>query len=149
MALNKVMLIGNVGHTPEVKNGDNGKWAKFTIATTDRAYVKDGVTIPERTEWHNIVVNGKTAEVVEKYVNKGSKLYLEGKLRSRKYTDKNGIERTTTEIYCTGMELLTPKEKTQQDAPVQPVAQSYGQAPQPQTTMQPLQDYTASDNLPF
>lgn len=132
MALNKVMLIGNVGHTPEVKTGDSGKWVRFTLATTDRAYTtKDGVTIPERTEWHNIVANGKLAEVVENYVTKGSKLYIEGKLRSRKYTDKNGVERTVTEVYASGMELLTPKEKTQQDAPV---AQEW------KPNMQPLDD---------
>lgn len=135
MALNKVMLIGNVGHTPEAKNNDSGKWVRFTIATTDRAYTtKDGVTIPERTEWHNIVANGKLAEVVENYVTKGSKLYIDGKLRSRKYTGKDGAERYVTEVVMQNMELLTPKEKTQQDAPQQPVAQEW------KPNMQPLDD---------
>ena len=132
MALNKVMLIGNVGHTPEAKNNDSGKWVRFTIATTDRAYTtKDGVTIPERTEWHNIVANGKLAEIVENYVTKGSKLYIEGKLRSRKYTGKDCAERYVTEVVMQNMELLTPKEKTQQDAPV---AQEW------KPNMQPLDD---------
>ena len=129
------MLIGNVGHTPEAKNNDSGKWVRFTIATTDRAYTtKDGVTIPERTEWHNIVANGKLAEVVENYVTKGSKLYIDGKLRSRKYTGKDGAERYVTEVVMQNMELLTPKEKTQQDAPQQPVAQEW------KPNMQPLDD---------
>ncbi len=117
MALNKVQLIGNVGHTPEVKESQNGKWATFRIATTDRAYTKkDGTQVPERTEWHNIVVNGGLASVVENYVTRGTKLYIEGKLRTRKYTGKDGTERSVTEIYVSDMELLTPKEKTQQGA---------------------------------
>lgn len=115
MALNKVMLIGNVGHTPEVKENQNGKWATFTLATTDRAYTrKDGTQVEERTEWHNIVVNNGLVSIVENYVTRGSKLYVEGRLRSRKYTGKDGAERTVVEIIASGIELLTPKEKTPQ-----------------------------------
>ena len=105
MALNKVMLIGNVGHTPEVKENQNGEWATFTLATTDRAYTtKNGTQVPERTEWHNIVVNNGLVAIVENYVTRGSKLYIEGRLRSRKYTGKDGVERTVAEIIATGME---------------------------------------------
>jgi single-strand DNA-binding protein len=139
MALNKVQIIGNVGHTPEVKESQNGKWATFRIATTDRAYTKkDGTQVPERTEWHNIVVNGGLVSVVENYVARGTKLYIEGKLRTRKYTGKDGVERTVTEVHVSDMELLTPKEKTQQGA-----AERAPEAPQRQP--QPDDD----DELPF
>lgn len=125
MALNKVMLIGNVGHTPEIKENQNGKWATFRMATTDRAYTtKQGAQIPERTEWHNIVVNNGLVAIVENYVKSGTKLYIEGKLRSRKYTGKDNVERTVVEIIATGIELLTPKKETaqseQQNAPAAP-----------------------------
>ena len=139
MALNKVMLIGNVGHTPEVKENQNGKWATFTLATTDRAYTtKSGTQVPERTEWHNIVVNNGLVAIVENYVTRGSKLYIEGRLRSRKYTGKDGVERTVAEIIATGMELLTPKGETQQSAPQNAPAA----IPQPAA---PVKD----DDLPF
>lgn len=118
MALNKVMLIGNVGHTPKVNENQSGKWATFTLATTDRAYTtKSGTQVPERTEWHNIVVNNGLVAIVENYVKSGTKLYIEGKLRSRKYTGKDNVERTVTEIIASGIELLTPKGETTQSTP--------------------------------
>lgn len=111
MSLNKVMLIGNVGRDPEVRYRDNGQGvANFTLATTDRAYtLQNGTQVPERTEWHNIVVWGKLAEIVEKYVHKGDKLYLEGSLRSHSYDDQNGVKRYVTEIHVDNMEMLSPK----------------------------------------
>ena len=87
MSLNKVQLIGNVGKDPEVRYLDSGvAVATFPLATTDRAYtLANGTQVPERTEWHNIVLWRGLAETAEKYVHKGDKLYIEGKIRTRSY----------------------------------------------------------------
>lgn len=107
MAINKVILLGNVGNDPEIRESNGGKFATFRLATTDKAYArKDGTQVPERTEWHSIVVNGSIVSVVERFVKKGTKLYIEGKLRTRKYTARDNTERYVTEIYLENMELL-------------------------------------------
>ena len=101
MSLNKVMLIGNVGKEPDVRYLDNGvAVASLTLATTERGYrLQNGTDVPERTEWHNIVLWRGLAETVEKYVHKGDKLFIEGKIRSRSYDDQNGVKRYITEIF--------------------------------------------------
>ena len=111
MSLNKVMLIGNVGKEPDVRDLDHGvAVATFTLATTERGYrLQNGTEVPERTEWHNIVLWKGLAETVEKYVHKGDKLFIEGKIRSRSYDDQNGIKRYITEIFADYMEMLTPR----------------------------------------
>lgn len=108
MAVNKAILIGNVGKDPEIRYLDNNvAVANFSIATTERGYTtRNGQTIPERTEWHNIVAWRGLAEVVEKYVKKGTQIYIEGKIRTRTWDDKDGIKRYTTEIYADNMQLL-------------------------------------------
>lgn len=117
MSVNKVILLGNVGNDPDIRGNDGGKFATFRLATSDKGYTKrDGTQVPERTEWHSVVVNGSIVSVVEKYVRKGTKLYIEGKLRTRKYTDRAGTERTTTEVYLDTMELLSGKPEPQQGA---------------------------------
>jgi single-strand binding protein len=117
MALNKVFLIGNVGKDPEVHYFDsNTRKASFTLATTDRGFTRtDGTAVPERTEWHNIVVWRGLAEVVEKYVRKGSKLFIEGKITSRSYEDKSGVKRYVTEITAENLELLNRLNATSDD----------------------------------
>ena len=111
MSLNKVFLIGNCGRDPEVRTSQSGKFATFTLATTDRAYTtSSGVQVPERTEWHNIVVGSNgLAGVVEKYVRKGTKLFVEGKIRTRKYTGRDNAEHYVTEILVDNFELLGGK----------------------------------------
>lgn len=111
MSLNKVMLIGYVGTDPEVKYVEQGlAVASLRLATTEPGYtLENGTQIPERTEWHNVVLWRKQAELVERYVHKGDKLYIEGKIHTRSYDDKNGIRRYVVEIYADGIELLTPK----------------------------------------
>ena len=98
MALNKVFLIGNAGKDPEVHYFDsNTRKATFSLATTDRGFTRaDGTVVPERTEWHNIVAWRGLAEIIEKYVRKGTKLFVEGKLTSRSYEDKSGVKRYVT-----------------------------------------------------
>ena len=117
MALNKVFLIGNVGKDPEVHYFDsNTRKASFTLATTDRGFTRtDGTAVPERTEWHNIVVWRGLADVVEKYVRKGSKLFIEGKITSRSYEDKSGVKRYVTEITAENLELLNRLNATSDD----------------------------------
>jgi single-strand DNA-binding protein len=111
--LNKATLIGNVGKDPEVKAwNDGGKTAKVTLATSERWTDKASGEKKERTEWHNVVISGALAEVVEKYVRKGHRLYIEGKITSRKWQDQSGGDRYTTEIvvgFDGKMVLLTPK----------------------------------------
>ncbi len=121
MALNKVFLIGNVGKDPEVHYFDsNSRKASFTLATTDRGFTRtDGTVVPERTEWHNIVVWRGLAEVVEKYVRKGSKLFIEGRITSRSYEDKSGVKRYVTEITVDNLELLNrPNTSNVEDSPM-------------------------------
>lgn len=142
MSLNKVQLIGNVGKDPDVRYLDNGvAVATFPLATTDRAYtLANGTQVPERTEWHNIVLWRGLAETAEKYVHKGDKLYIEGKIRSRSYDDQNGIKRYVVEIFADNMEMLTPRSVQQpQTASVSPAL-----APQ-----QSAQVEEPSDDLPF
>lgn len=142
MSVNKATILGNLGNDPQIKTFDNGgKVAQFAVATTIRGFTtKDGRQVPERTEWHNIVVHGKLAEVVEKYLFKGSKIYLEGELRTRNYTDQQNVTRYITEIHATTFEMLTPKaagNQTQQQA--QPEQTNYSQ---PQAN-------NDEDDLPF
>lgn len=146
MSLNKVQLIGNVGKDPDVRYLDSGvAVATFTLATTDRAYtLANGTRVPERTEWHNIVLWRGLAEVAEKYVRKGDKLYIEGKIRSRSYDDQNGVKRYIVEIFGDNMEMLSqrPSQNTATNAQtVSSSTQSAGAA-QAQTNENP-------DALPF
>lgn len=113
--MNKVMLIGNVGKDPEIRYVDAGVCvASLVLATTERGYkLQNGTEVPDRTEWHNIVLWRGLAETVEKYVKKGDKLYIEGKIHTRSYDDRNGVKRYVTEIWADAMEMLTPKQVSQ------------------------------------
>ena len=107
MSVNKVILLGNVGRDPDIRYVDGKPLASFPLATSDRAFTtREGVQIPERTEWHNIVMWGRAAEFAEKYIRKGSKLLIEGKLRTRSWEDHNAIKRYITEVYVDSFELL-------------------------------------------
>lgn len=118
MAINKVILLGNLGHDVSYREFENGQTAQFSLATNEKGYkTKDGKEIPEKTEWHNIVLVNGLAKVAKDYLKKGDKVYIEGKLRTRKYTLQSGEERTITEIIGTSMEQLTPKPK---EAPIAP-----------------------------
>ena len=160
MSLNKVMLIGNVGKDPDVRYlennpqnpGNNTKVASFPLATSERYRDRNG-ELRENTEWHNIVVWRGNADVVEKYVRKGTQLYIEGKLRTRQWTDQTGNKRYTTEVVVDTLQLLGKRPEgeggqpqqggyqggyTQQSAaPAQP---SY----QPQAPVQPVQPAPAA-----
>lgn len=106
---NKVQLIGNLGNAPEVKNTEKGKkLAKFSIATNETYYNAKGEKVTE-TQWHNLIAWGKVAELVEKYLSKGSEVAIEGKLMNNNYTDKDGNKRYSTEIQVHELLLLGAK----------------------------------------
>lgn len=125
--MNKVMLIGNVGQDPNIRYLDGGVCvAQIRLATTERGYtLQNGTQVPDRTEWHTVVFWRRQAEIVEKYVHKGDKLYVEGKIQTRSYTDRQGAQRQTIEIMAESMELLTPRQNNnapQAPTPLQPAA---------------------------
>lgn len=99
-SVNKVILVGNLGRDPEIRSFQNGgRVASFSLATSENWKDKATGEKKERTEWHRVsVLNDKLVEVVERYIKKGSKLYVEGQLETRKYTDKDGVEKYTTEV---------------------------------------------------
>ncbi|MDI9605090.1 MAG: single-stranded DNA-binding protein [Bacteroidota bacterium] len=108
MSVNKVILVGNVGRDPEMRYFDNDvAKASFSLATSERGYTtSSGTQVPERTEWHNIVCWRGLAQIAERFVKKGTLLYIEGKIRSRSYDDQNGVKRYITEIVADNLELL-------------------------------------------
>ena len=110
MSVNKVILIGNLDKDPEVRFTQTGSAvANFSIATSEQWNDRDGKR-QERTEWHNIVVWGKQGELCGQYLSKGRQVYVEGSIRSRKYTDKDGIERTAYEIRADQMQMLGSRQ---------------------------------------
>jgi single-strand DNA-binding protein len=107
--LNKIMLIGNLGKDPELNVTQEGTpVTKFTLAVNRNTKTSTGER-KEETEWFNIVAWRQLAETCERYLHKGSKVYIEGRLQTRKYTDRNGVERTSIEVVASDMEMLTPK----------------------------------------
>lgn len=167
--INKVILVGNVGQDPEVRyTGDatNGaKVASLRLATTERYRDRNG-NLQEHTEWHSIVAWRNTADVIEKYVRKGTQLYIEGRLRTRSWDDQNGNKRYTTEIMADTLQLLgrksdnpasmnpaAPQAVPQQYAPQQqtysaPQQPQYSQ-PQPAAKPQNIVEDLPDDDLPF
>ena len=112
MTLNKVMLIGNVGKDPEPRHLENGTmFVTITVATTERYKDRNG-EVKEQTEWHNVVCWRGLAEIVERYVRKGSQVYVEGKLRSRSWEEQNGQKRSYTEIVADTLLLLGRKQES-------------------------------------
>lgn len=141
MSLNKVMLIGNVGKDPEVRYlesnpqnaGANPKVATFPLATSERYRDRAG-DVRENTEWHNIVAWRNNADVAEKYIHKGTQVYIEGRLRTRQWTDQTGAKRYTTEVVVDTLQLLgkRPEDAQQGPQPVPGYSQPAGAyAPQP------------------
>ena len=113
--MNRVLLIGNVGREPEIKYYEADQCvASFTFATTERGYtLPNGTVVPDRTDWHNIVLFKALAKYAEKYIHKGDKLYIEGRIRYRSYDDKKGMRRYVTEIYGDNLEWLSASRKNE------------------------------------
>ena len=113
--VNKVILVGNLGKDPEVKYLDNGvAVANFSLATTENYKNKEGEKVSQ-TEWHNIVLWRGLAEVAEKYLKKGASVYVEGKIKTRKWEDKEGNARYNTEILADNMTMLGGKKDSQEN----------------------------------
>lgn len=134
--LNRLQIIGNVGATPEVKPVNGVKVANIQVGVTEKGFTtKDGHKVEDRTDWFYVVAWRGLAEIIEKYVSKGDKLYIDGRMKSRQY-EKDGVKRTAWELYAENIELLTPKSKDGQasSAPAVPTV--------PQQTEE-------KDDLPF
>lgn len=138
--LNKVMLIGTLGANPDFRilNGGSNSVATASLATNESYRDQQG-NIQERTEWHRLVFWGKQAEVVRDYLHKGSQIYVEGKIRTRSYEDKNGQKKTVTEIQVTDLQMLGGKENSSASGQTQ-------QQPQQGYAQQPYSSATQNDN---
>ena len=146
MSINKVILVGNVGKDPEVRYLDkNVAVANFPLATTERGYtMQNGTQVPERTEWHNIVVWRGLAELAEKYIRKGTQLYVEGKLQTRSW-EKDGVKRYVTEIYAENVQLLG-KRSDSNDSSANNSSAGHTSSPAPESES-PMENI--EDDLPF
>ena len=131
-SVNKVIIVGNLGKDPEMRSFPSGdQVANVTIATTDKWKDKQTGEAKEATEWHRVVFNGRLAEIVGQYLRKGSQVYVEGSLRTRKWTDQSGVEKYTTEIRADQMQMLGGRQEggdRQEAAPRQAPAARPAQA---------------------
>ena len=142
--MNKVMLIGNLGKDPQVRYFEADQAvAQFPLATTERGYtLQNGTQVPEHTDWHNIVMWKNLAKIAERYLHKGDKVYIEGRIRYRSYDDKKGLRQYVTEIYAENMEILTPRSN-REEANMMSAASSNAANQQAQSNSD------ATDKLPF
>ena len=140
--INKVILVGNVGIDPEVKTLDNGvKMARVRVATTEKLFNREKNEYVENTEWHNVTMWRGLADVADRYIHKGTQLYIEGKLRNRKYT-KNDVDYITTEIIAEEVKMLGKKEGA-------PQAFHRQAPPMPQAPVVPSIEPITSIEMPF
>ena len=142
--VNKVILVGNLGQKPEMRyTATQSAVANLSIATTESWKDKESGEMRDKTEWHRVVYFGKLAEIVEKYLDKGSSVYIEGKLQTRKWQDKSGADRWTTEIVGNELTMLGSRAANTNNAPMQ---SNESESPFPQDDSGPgLTD----DDIPF
>jgi single-strand DNA-binding protein len=147
-SVNKVILIGNLGKDPEIRYLESGvPIANFPLATSETYTDKTSGERRNQTEWHNIVLWRGLAEVAEKYLKKGQKVYIEGKLRTRSWNDKDGATRYTTEIVADNMTMLSPREENSGYAAPKP---AYPPTQETPVSPSPLdQSFMEEDDLPF
>jgi single-strand DNA-binding protein len=148
--INKVILIGNLGSDPEVKYMPSGDAvANFSLATSDGWKDKQTGEQQERTEWHRICMYARLAEIAGEYLKKGSKVYIEGSLRTRKWQDQNGVEKYTTEIIANNMQMLDTRGTSgAQGSYSAPSTNDYEPA-QAQSPAQVAMPQTFDDEIPF
>ena len=132
-SVNKVIIVGNLGRDPEMRTFPNGdQVANVTIATTDKWKDKQTGEMKEATEWHRVVFNGRLAEIAGQYLRNGSQVYVEGSLRTRKWTDKSGVEKYSTEIRADRLQMLGARQDAAAPAPAaRPAPPPQQQAPAP------------------
>ena len=152
--MNKVMLIGYVGKDPDVRYYDTDQAvAQFSLATTERGYVlQNGTKVPDHTDWHTVLAWSGLAKIVEKYVHKGDRLYIEGRIRYRSYDDHKGQRRYVTEVLAENMELLSPKVNAQEMGNGVPTESMTGNSDQNMNDSQNVSDDSDNEDssaLPF
>lgn len=139
-SVNKVIIVGNLGKDPEMRSFPSGdQVANVTIATTDKWKDKQTGDMKEATEWHRVVFNGRLAEIVGQYLRKGSQVYVEGSLRTRKWTDQSGAEKYTTEIRADQMQMLGSRQGMGAPGPAAGEGSYGGGYEQPQQSQPPRQ----------
>ncbi len=157
-SINKVILIGNLGRDPETRyTADGGTAICNIVIATSRRYKDSQGNLQEETEWHRVVFFGRQAEVAQTYLRKGNPVYVEGRLRTRKYTDKEGIDRYQTEVICETLQLLASRSQSSQqhssddgfESPAR-VSRPVHQAPvSPAPAAKPTPDTLTDDDIPF
>lgn len=148
--VNKVILVGNLGKDPEVRTLENGsKVASFSLATSENYKDRNSGETITNTEWHNIVMWRGLAEVAEKYLRKGSQIYIEGKLRSRSYQDKEGVTKYITEIEAKELTMLGKPQSSSDAAPSPAPSQQQSNAQKSTPVAESLQSDEEDDDLPF
>ncbi|MDO7170994.1 single-stranded DNA-binding protein [Mariniflexile sp. AS56] len=146
--LNKVMLIGHLGDEVKMHYFEGGGCVgRFPLATNETYTSKQTNERVTNTEWHNIVVRNKGAEICEKYLSKGDKVYVEGRLKTRKWQDESGNERYSTEIQCTDFTFLSTKKESEGNASNAAAPAAQKPVAKPQTAPQPIKE--EEDDLPF
>jgi single-strand DNA-binding protein len=139
-SLNKVILIGNLGQDPEARFTPQGTAVTNLSLATNEAWKDQSGEMQDRTEWHRVVLYGRPAETAAKYMKKGQMVYVEGRLNTREWEDKNQIKRRTTEIRCDNFTMLGRRSDNQGDGA--PIAGAMGSSPNPSSS-------TDDDDLPF
>ena len=152
--INKVILVGNLGAKPEIKYASNGNAiSNLSIATSESWTDKSTGQKQERTEWHRVSLFGKVAEIAGQYLDKGSKVYVEGKLQTRKWQDQNGQDRYTTEVVVSGfngtLQMLDRRDDMNSSTPAQQSQPQSQSAPEPAPAITPVEPDEFEDDIPF
>lgn len=145
--VNKVIIVGNLGRDPDARETQSGTLVtNIAVATSEKRTNKQTGEVSEETQWHKVVFFGRLAEVAEEYLRKGSKVYVEGRLRTQKWQDRDGNDRYTTEVLANQMQMLDSRsESSKEDAPKQRL-EAPKRSPQPQ---QGVSDPSFDDDIPF
>ena len=152
--INKVIMVGNLGAKPEIKYASNGNAiSNLSVATSESWTDKSTGQKQERTEWHRVSLFGKVAEIAGQYLDKGSKVYVEGKLQTRKWQDQNGQDRYTTEVVISGysgtLQMLDRRDDMNSNAPSQQSQPQSQSAPTPAPAITPVASDEFEDDIPF
>ena len=148
--INKVILVGNLGAKPEIKYASNGNAiSNLSVATSESWTDKSTGQKQERTEWHRVSLFGKLAEIAGQYLDKGSKVYVEGKLQTRKWQDQNGLDRYTTEVVVSGfngtLQMLDRRDDSSSSTPSEDVTEKS----KPEPSITPVSKDEFEDDIPF
>lgn len=148
--INKAILIGNLGADPETKYAPSGSAVtRLSVATSEQWKDRNTGEQQEKTEWHKVVMFNKLAEIAAEYLRKGSKVYIEGRIQTRKWQGQDGVDRYTTEIVANEMQMLDSRGGGGGEFSQRPPAQKQGQQPAPQADQGGASDTDFDDDIPF